>query len=62
MRLQDKDWVFRKEGPNRFRRIEVHTAGVTADGFQALQDGLNPGDEVVADALQFSTTMAEQKE
>ena len=27
MRLQDKDWVFRKEGPNRFRRIEVHAGG-----------------------------------
>jgi multidrug efflux pump subunit AcrA (membrane-fusion protein) len=62
MRLQDKDWIFRKEGPSRFRRVEVHTAGVTADGLQALQDGLNPGDEVIADALQFSTAMAEQKE
>ncbi len=40
----------------------MHTAGVTADGLQALQDGLNPGDEVIADALQFSTAMAEQKE
>ncbi len=62
MRLQDKDWVFRKEGPNRFRKIEVHAAGLTADGFQTLQDGLNPGDEVVADALQFSSAMAGQKE
>jgi membrane fusion protein, heavy metal efflux system len=62
MRLQDKDWVFRKEGPRRFRQTEVHAANVTADGSQALQDGLNPGDEVIADALQFSTAMAEQKE
>ena len=62
MRLQDKDWVFRKEGPTRFRRLEVHTAGVTSDGAQAVQDGLNPGDEVIADALQFSTAMAGQKE
>ena len=28
MRLQDKDWVFRKEGDNRFRRVEVHADGV----------------------------------
>jgi cobalt-zinc-cadmium efflux system membrane fusion protein len=62
MRLQDKDWVFRKEGNNRFRRIEVHTAGSVASDAQALQDGLQPGDEVVADALQFSSAMAEQKE
>ena len=62
MRLQDKDWVFRKEGSNRFRQIEVHTASETGDGFQILQDGLTAGDEVIADALQFSSAMAEQKE
>ncbi len=62
MRLQDKDWVFRKEATNRFRRVEVHTAGSVADGYQALQDGLHPGDEVIAEALRFSTAMAEQKE
>lgn len=61
MRLQDKDWVFRKDGPNRFRRMEVHAEATTADGLQALQDGLKPDDEVVANALQFSTAMAENK-
>ena len=62
MRLQDKDWVFRKEGATRFRRMEVHAAGVTADGFQEFEGALAPGDEVVANALQFSTAMAENKE
>jgi cobalt-zinc-cadmium efflux system membrane fusion protein len=61
MRLQDKDWVFRKEGPNQFRKTEVHTQGVTEDGLQQLQDGpLKAGDEVVANALAFSTSVAEQ--
>jgi cobalt-zinc-cadmium efflux system membrane fusion protein len=61
MRLQDKDWVFRKEGQNQFRKIEVHTQGVTEDGFQQLQDGpLKAGDEVVANALAFSSSVAEQ--
>jgi len=61
MRLQDKDWLFRKEGQNQFRRIEVHTKGITEDGFQQLQDGpLRAGDEIVADALGFSTSVAEQ--
>jgi cobalt-zinc-cadmium efflux system membrane fusion protein len=61
MRLQDKDWVFRKEGQNQFRKTEVHTLGVTEDGFQELQDGpLKAGDEVVANALAFSTSVAEQ--
>jgi cobalt-zinc-cadmium efflux system membrane fusion protein len=61
MRLQDKDWVFRKEAPNQFRRVEVHAANATADGSQVLEDGLHSGDEVIADALQFSTAMAGQK-
>jgi membrane fusion protein, heavy metal efflux system len=62
MRLQDKDWVFRKDSPTRFRRLEVHAAGVTADGFEEFEGALAPGDEVVANALQFSTAMAESKE
>jgi membrane fusion protein, heavy metal efflux system len=62
MRLQDKDWVFRKEGQSQFRKIEVHSSGATADGFQELQDGgLKSGDQVVANALEFSSAMAENK-
>jgi hypothetical protein len=60
MRLQDKDWVFRKEGQGRFRRVEVHTLGATPDGFQALQNDVKSGEEVVANALDFSTAVAEQ--
>jgi cobalt-zinc-cadmium efflux system membrane fusion protein len=61
MRLQDKDWVFRKEGQNQFRKIEVHAQGVTEDGFQELQDGpLKAGDEAVANALAFSSSVTEQ--
>ena len=61
MRLQDKDWVFRKEGQTQFRKTEVHTQGVIEDGFQQLQDGpLKAGDEVMANALAFSTSVAEQ--
>ncbi len=60
MRLQDKDWVFRKEGANRFRRVEVHALGATSDSMQEIADGVKPGDEVVAKALEFSTAMAEQ--
>ena len=60
MRLHDKDWVFAKEENSRFRRMEVHTLGVTADGFTQLRDGVEPGQQVVANALQFSTAVAEQ--
>jgi membrane fusion protein, heavy metal efflux system len=63
MRLQDKDWVFRQESPNQFRKVEVHSSGATSDGLQELQDGVvKAGDQIVANALEFSTAMAENKE
>jgi cobalt-zinc-cadmium efflux system membrane fusion protein len=62
MRLQDKDWVFRREGQNQFRKIEVDNVGATTDGFQEIRDGgLKSGDDVVANALEFSSAVAESK-
>lgn len=60
MRLQDKDWVFRKEAANRFRRVEVHTVGMTPDGMQEITDEVKVGEQVVAQALDFSTAVSEQ--
>ena len=60
MRLQDKDWIFRKEGENRFRRVQVQAAGVTPDGMQEIATGVQPGDQIIANALDFSSAMAEQ--
>ncbi len=60
MRLQDKDWVFRKVGQQRFRRIEISALGENSDGLQPIQGGLKAGDEIVANALEFSSTVAEQ--
>jgi cobalt-zinc-cadmium efflux system membrane fusion protein len=61
MRLHDKDWVFRKEGDKNFRRVAVQADGLAPDGMQEIRDGLKPGDEVVANALEFSTEVAEKK-
>jgi len=61
MRQQDKDWVFRKDGPQQFHRVEVHTTGASADGTQPIQDGLKAGEQVVANALGFSSAVAEQR-
>jgi cobalt-zinc-cadmium efflux system membrane fusion protein len=62
MRLQDRDWIFRKEDNQHFRQVEVHTLGDTVDGMHEIQDGqVNPGDEVVMNALEFSTAMAGQE-
>jgi membrane fusion protein, heavy metal efflux system len=63
MRLQDKDWVFLQKSQNQFRKIEVYSSGVTADGLQQLRDGaVQAGDKIVSNALEFSTAMAENKE
>jgi membrane fusion protein, heavy metal efflux system len=60
IRLQDKDWVFRKDSAQQFRRVEVHTAGGESDQMQQIRDGVKPGEQVVANALEFSSTVAEQ--
>jgi cobalt-zinc-cadmium efflux system membrane fusion protein len=61
MRLQDKDWVFRKESAsaNTFRRIEVQTSGLPG-GLQQILQGAKAGDELVANALAFSTAASGQ--
>ncbi|MFZ0734639.1 MAG: efflux RND transporter periplasmic adaptor subunit [Candidatus Sulfotelmatobacter sp.] len=61
MRLHDKDWVFRKEGEKQFRKISVAADGVTTDGMQEIHSGIKPGDELVTNALEFSTEVAEKK-
>jgi cobalt-zinc-cadmium efflux system membrane fusion protein len=61
MRLHDKDWVFRKEGDKNFRKIAVQADGIAPGGMQEIHSGINPGDEVVANALEFSSEVAEKK-
>jgi cobalt-zinc-cadmium efflux system membrane fusion protein len=60
LRLHDKDWVFRSENGGRFRRTEVQAGPALADGWQEiLAGGIHAGDEIVSDALQFSSTTEE---
>jgi len=61
MRLHDKDWVFRKEGDKRFRKVVVQADGLAPDGMQEIRDGVKPGEELVTNALEFSTEVAEKK-
>lgn len=61
MRLQDRDWAFRKENDHRFHQIEVKTIGETPDGMHEVQEGdMHAGDEIVTNALEFSSAMAGQ--
>jgi membrane fusion protein, heavy metal efflux system len=61
MRLHDKDWVFQKIGANQFRRIAIQADGLAPDGMQEIRSGVKPGDDLVTNALEFSTDVAEKK-
>lgn len=56
LRLHDQDWVFRPDGENRFRRARIDAAETAPDGCQFVA-GLKPGDQVVKNALQFSSAV-----
>jgi multidrug efflux pump subunit AcrA (membrane-fusion protein) len=60
LRLQDRDWVFRKEGDRRFRRVEVQALGESGEGMVQVEGGLKTGDQIIATALDFSAAMAGQ--
>ena len=61
MRLHDRDWVFRKEGNRAFRKVAVQADGLAPDGMQEIREGVKRGDELVTNALEFSTEMSEKQ-
>jgi membrane fusion protein, heavy metal efflux system len=61
MRLHDKDWVFRKDSGSSFRKIAVQADGIAPDGMQEIRNGVKSGDEVVSNALEFSTEVADKR-
>ncbi len=61
MRLHDRDWVFQKIGANRFRKVAIVADGIAPDRLQEIRSGVNAGDELVTNALEFSTEVAEKR-
>jgi cobalt-zinc-cadmium efflux system membrane fusion protein len=55
VRLHDKNWVFMPLGGNRFRKIEVQTGPPAGANLQQILTGLKINDQVVVNALQFSS-------
>jgi len=58
--LHDKDWVFLPVGENKFRRLSVQLGPQAGDGNVQVLDGVQAGDKVVGNALQFATEAEEQ--
>ena len=56
LHLHDRDWVYLPGGEKSFRRAEV-TGGITLPGNTQVISGINPGDQVVKDALVLESSV-----
>lgn len=59
LHLQDREWVYIPGGDGLFRRIEVHAGAMLPGNMQELISGLQPGQQVVAQALAFQNSAAQ---
>jgi cobalt-zinc-cadmium efflux system membrane fusion protein len=51
LHLHDRDWVYAAAGPGRFQRVEVVIGNSLPANMQEIISGLNPGTQIVANAL-----------
>ena len=51
LHLHDRDWVFIPADNNSFRRVEVQSGKTLDNNMQIVQVGIQPGQQVVKDAL-----------
>ena len=55
LHLHDRDWVFIPAGGNQFKRTEVHSGNMLSGSRQEILSGIQPGQQVVANALLLET-------
>ena len=55
LHLHDRDWVYLPAGGNQFKRIEVHAGKMLDGNRQEILSGLQPGQQVVDNALNLET-------
>jgi cobalt-zinc-cadmium efflux system membrane fusion protein len=55
--LHDRDWIYVPGKDNQFRRIEVVGGDMLPGGMQEVVSGISPGQQVVANALEFQNTV-----
>ncbi len=51
LHLHDRDWVFVPAGDSQFKRTEVHAGQMLSGNRQEILSGLDPGQQVVSNAL-----------
>jgi membrane fusion protein, heavy metal efflux system len=59
LHLHDRDWVYMPLGDRRFRRTEVVGGDMLPGAMQEVVSGLTPGQQVVANALEFQSTVGQ---
>jgi cobalt-zinc-cadmium efflux system membrane fusion protein len=55
LHLHDRDWVYLPAGGNQFKRKEVHAGKMLDGNRQEILSGLQPGEQVVTNALLLET-------
>lgn len=59
LHLHDRDWVYVPAGAKKFQRVEVSSGGMLPGNLQEILSGIQPGDQVVQNALVFQSTVEE---
>jgi cobalt-zinc-cadmium efflux system membrane fusion protein len=59
LHLHDRDWVYLPLGGSKFRRAEVVGGDMLPGGMQEIVSGISPGQQVVANALEFQGTVGQ---
>jgi cobalt-zinc-cadmium efflux system membrane fusion protein len=57
LHLHDRDWVYVPVNAGQFRRVEVNGGKMLPGGMQEILSGLEPGQQVVANALILQNTV-----
>jgi cobalt-zinc-cadmium efflux system membrane fusion protein len=60
LHLHDRDWVYVPLQKDQFRRTEVVGGDMLPDRMQEIVSGISPGQQVVANALEFQNTAEQQ--
>jgi membrane fusion protein, heavy metal efflux system len=60
LNLHDREWVYRRIGNGVFRRVEIIGGRMLPNDMQEVISGIKPGSEVIANALQFSSSIEQQ--
>ena len=57
LHLHDRDWVFKSMGSGQFQRVEVTAGEMLPGNMQEINSGLEPGQQVVSNALELQNTV-----